>query len=193
MRRALLLALVLGWRPAAAEPLALRLPTGGGPEVSVAVGWPQQSVAVWLADGLGFGLDLRLPLASLGASLGTRLVVAQGPKGARFTLFAAGGVSRTFAQPGVGLNPSVSARATAVLGPTELGLGFSLPMAVWFGEEPHPVQARLPLLVEVTWGVQVQRVFVGLLGQLGGVLATDAGWSTWVGANGFLRVDLPEL
>ncbi|MCO4768999.1 MAG: hypothetical protein KDA24_03150 [Deltaproteobacteria bacterium] len=192
--RLLLLALLLPPSLAGADPVALRLPGGSAAEVVVAAGWPQQSAGVWFTPNFGMAMELRLPLGTVGGSLGGRQTVARGRKGWGLEVFGAGGVSTTLADHSIAMAATAAVQG-GVLSKRGLlfSVGIAMPAVLRMGRGPHPVQGKLPFLLEVHGGVDAGPLWLGVTASGGVVFSTDAGLSNAFGVAAWLRIPLPRF
>ncbi len=152
------IALLLVSLSAGADPGALRAPVADAAFVGE-IGAPTSSVAAWLGDGFGVAADVRAPGASVGLSVGTRALHADGWG---VDTFLAGGLTVPLRDPGVALTLSPAVRL-GWRGPRlDTGLGVAVPLAVGLaGGGMDGVGARLPVLLEPAFGTRVGPVRLG--------------------------------
>jgi hypothetical protein len=156
---------------AAADPGALRAPVGGAALVGE-VGAPTTSAAWWPNEGLGVAVHLRAPGASVGASVGTRALHADGWG---VDAFLAGGFTVPLRDPGVAVTVSPAVRAGWRGPKVEGGVGLAVPLAVGLaGGGVDGVGARLPLLLEPAVGFRLGPVRLGATLSAGPVFALGA-------------------
>ena len=180
----LLLALSSPAPPAAADPLALR---HGGPERGLVVegGWPTVSAGWWVGPGLGLAVDWRLPAGAIGASLGTRTTVSNGPRHGGVDLFGAGGALVPLVDPGLALTATPAVQAGKRGPTTHVTIGLAAPVELLLVPR---AQLRLPVLLELRFGGKLGPLWLGLRGGIGPVLTApgDPGfalqWSLWLRA-----------
>jgi hypothetical protein len=159
---------VLAPSVAAADPGALRAAVAGATLVGE-VGAPTTSAAWWPNDGLGIAVHVRAPGASVGASVGTRALHADGWG---VDAFLAGGLTVPVRDPGVAVTVSPAARAGWRGPKAEAGLGLAVPLAVGLaGGGVDGVGARVPVLLEPAVGFDVGPVRLGATLSAGPVFA----------------------
>lgn len=169
---------------ALADPIVLRGPRVG-PSFGVAFGAPDASLGGWISERLGVALEWRVP-AAIGASVGTRSVLAGRAQGAGIDLVGAAGLRVLRYDPGLAVTATVALQARYRSEGFWIGAGLATSSALRF---VGGVDARLPLMLEGALAGRVGRMWVGVQGGAG--LVFVPGLSPSLALQGTVTATLP--
>lgn len=174
--------LLLAGSAEAADPAALRLLHGEEAGVAVDVGTTGLSLGADLGPLVGLTVD---PGAWVGAALGTSVPLndPERPWGGELSL--AGGAAALLATPGVALTGTAALRGGLRTERLLLTGGLLSPAALRLG---WPLEALLPVDLELCLGVRLGEVWLGARSLAGGAFVPGAPPALRTGLAGWVRV-----